>query len=143
LRDHVESNDVLYPYSSIYLAALPETGEARGLPRAQAQSLLAALERVDYPSGDLYVAVPAGKTPRRVPPEPIRGLADFGSWILIRKDGPFADRRAVLLAAEEALGDGRRRLATPFPQPLAGWFELNRAVICETLAKIGSQCGTE
>jgi len=143
LRDHVESNDVLYPYSSIYLAALPETGEARGLPRAQAQSLLAALDRVDYPSGDLYVAVPAGKAPRRAPPEPIRGLADFGSWILIRKDGPFADRRAVLLAAEEALGDGRRRLAAPFPQPLAGWFELNRAVMCETLAKLGSQCGTE
>jgi len=139
LRTNVQPNDVLYPYSSVFLAALPEAGEARGLPRAQVQSLLAALDRVDYPSGDLYVAVPTGTT--RAGPVP--GGHAFGSWLIVRKDGPFADRAAVLQAAEASLASAGAQLEAPVPAALAGWFELNRAVICESLAKLGSECGTE
>jgi Dolichyl-phosphate-mannose-protein mannosyltransferase len=143
LRENVEPDDVLYPYSSVYLAALPETGEARGLPRAQVQSLLAALDRVDYPSGDVYVAVPAGATRRFERPPPPFGGQDFGSWIILRERGPFADREGVLRAIEFGLVQGRGQLRTPLPPPLAGWFELNRAVVCESLAQLGSRCGTE
>jgi hypothetical protein len=143
LQQNVGPNDILYPYSSVFLAGLPETGEARGLPRAQVQSLLAALDRVDYPSGDLYVAVPAGTSSRAKPPRPIRGLADFGSWIIVRSDGPFANRQELLRGIEAALADGRRRLVGQLPPPLAGWFELNHAVICESLAQLDSRCGTE
>ena len=143
LRANVQPNDVLYPYSSVYLAALPEAGEARGLPRAQVQSLLAALDRIDYPSGDVYVAVPVGTSRRFERPPPLFGGRDFGSWVILRRRGPFADREEVLRAVEVGLNQGRSQLRTPLPVPLIGWFELNRAVVCETLAKLGSQCGTE
>ena len=139
LRENVQPNDVLYPYSSVFLAALPEAGEARGLPRAQVQSLLAALDRVDYPSGDLYVAVPAGTTKTG----PVTGGRDFGSWLLIRVEGPFADRAAVLAAAERSLASAQAQLEPPVPAALAGWFELNRSVLCESLVELGSGCGTE
>ncbi len=139
LRANVGENDVLYPYSSLYLAALPEAGEARGLPRAQVQSLLASLDRVDYPSGDVYVAVPVGTTGSGQ----VQGGRDFGSWLIIRVGGPLADEKAVLRAIDRSLALSEAQLQPPVPAPLAGWFELNRAVICESLAKLGSQCGTE
>jgi Dolichyl-phosphate-mannose-protein mannosyltransferase len=138
LRANVQPNDVLYPYSSVFLAALPEAGEARGLPRAQVQSLLAALDRVDYPSGDLYVAVPTGTT--KIGPVP--DGHPFGSWLLIRKEGPFADRAAVLKAAAASLTAARAKLQGPVPSDLDGWFELNGFILCESLAKLGSGCET-
>ena len=143
LRQNVGPNDILYPYSSVFLAGLPETGEARGLPRAQVQSLLAALDRVDYPSGDLYLAVPAGMSKRPIRPAPLFGGKDFGSWVILRKRGPFADREAVLRAIENGLAQGKGQLLAPLPPPLAGWFELNQGVVCESLSKLGSRCGTE
>jgi hypothetical protein len=139
LRENVVRNDVLYPFSSVFLAALPEAGQAHGLPRAQVQSLLAALDRVDYPAGDLYVAVPTGTTKAGAVP----GGHDFGSWLIVRVDGPFADRAAVLRAAERSLSLTQAQLEPPVPAALAGWFELNRSVICESLAQLGSRCGTE
>jgi hypothetical protein len=139
LREHVAPNDILYPYSSVFLAALPEAGEAHGLPRAQVQSQLAALDRVDYPAADLYVAVPVGTTKAGSVP----GGHDVGSWLIVRVDGPFGNRAAVLRAAERALGLARAQLEPPVPAALAGWFELNRSVICESLAQLGSRCGTE
>jgi hypothetical protein len=139
LRQGVRPDDVLYPYSSVFLAALPEAGEARGLPRAQKQSLLAALDRVEYPAGSLYVAVPTGTTAVGSVPE---GHA-FGSWLIVRRPGPFANREVVLSAVSDALERSRASLGGPVPAPLAGWFELNLSVVCEALAKPGSNCGTE
>ena len=31
----------------------------------------------------------------------------------------------------------------PVPEPLAGWFQLNGTVLCESLRKLGAECGTE
>jgi hypothetical protein len=103
------------------------------------QSLLAALDRIDYPSGDVYVAVPTGTTASG----PVQGGQDFGSWLFIRTGGPFDDKEGVLRAVEASLARAQAQLQPPVPAALAGWFELNRAVVCETLAKLGSQCGTE
>jgi len=136
LRANVGENDILYPYSSVYLAALPETGEARGLPRAQVQSLLASLDRLDYPTGDLYVAVPSGRTKQRNDPLP-PGYHDFGSWMIVRIPGPFADREAVLRAIAAPLDQARGELRAPLPAPLAGWFDLNRSVVCKTALSFG------
>jgi Dolichyl-phosphate-mannose-protein mannosyltransferase len=142
LRANVQPDDVLYPYSSVFLAALPEAGEARGMPRAQPQSLLAALDRVNYPAGDLYLAVPAGTTNRPDRPPFVPGMHDFGAWMIVRRGGPFADKEAILRAVYGALLDARADLAPPLPDQLAGWFELNRDVLCESLAKRGSGCET-
>jgi hypothetical protein len=67
---------------------------------------------------------------------------DFGSWLLIRIEGPFTDEEGVLRAIDRSLS-GQGRLRPPVPAALAGWFELNQAVICESLAQLGSRCGTE
>ena len=102
----------------------PETGEARGLPRAQVQSLLAALDRVDYPAGDVFVAVPVGTTEGR---GRSRNGQDFGSWLIIRDrraHSPTAE--AVLRAVDRSLAAGQAQLRPPVPAALAGWFELNR-----------------
>jgi len=138
LRENVGENDVLYPYSSVFLAALPQAGEARGLPRAQVQSLLAALDRVDYPSNDLYVAIPTGTTDVG----PIEHGRRFGSWLVVRVPGPFTDPAAVLAVTAGALDSAHSALVGPVPPPLAGWFELNRSVLCQSLAKLGSECET-
>ena len=139
LDGEVEDGDILYPYSSVFLAALPQAGEARGLPRAQVQSLLAALDRVDYPAGDLFIAVPVGTTEVG----PVEDGQDFGSWLLIRREGIFNDEESVLHALDRSLAQAESQLRPPVPEALAGWFELNTAVVCETLAKLGSRCGTE
>jgi hypothetical protein len=139
LQQEVEVNDVLYPYSSVYLAALPQTGEARGLPRAQVQSLLAALDRVEYPAGAVFVAVPVGTTDVG----PVEDGQDFGSWLLIRNEGPFDDEEELLRAVDRSLARAEARLEPPVSTVLAGWFELNQAVVCESLRKLGSRCGTE
>jgi hypothetical protein len=129
LRDNVEPNDVLYPYSSVFLAALPEAGDAHALPRGQSQSLLAALDWVDYPTGDLYVGVPVGG-------------GDFSAWTIVRVEGPLADRTAVLGEIRHALAGARSSVEEPAPA-LAAWFELNETVLCESLSALGSECGSE
>ena len=55
----------------------------------------------------------------------------------------WVHRQAVLGALDRSLAEAEAQLEPPVPAALSGWFELNRAVVCETLAKLGSQCGTE
>jgi hypothetical protein len=49
----------------------------------------------------------------------------------------------VLRALDRALAQAEAQLQPPVASVLAGWFELNQAVICESLSKLGSRCGTE
>jgi Dolichyl-phosphate-mannose-protein mannosyltransferase len=141
LRREVEPGDVLYPYSSVFLAALPQAGEAHGLPRAQKQPLLAALDRLDYPVGAVFVAVPTGTI--RVSGLEVAGARRFGSWLLVRAEGPFPTRDAVLGAAVRALAAVRPALQGPIPEPLAGWFELNLEVLCKSRATPTPECVKE
>jgi Dolichyl-phosphate-mannose-protein mannosyltransferase len=129
LRERVGEDDVLYPYSSVFLAALPEAGEARTLPRGQAQSLLAAVERLDYPVGDMFVAVPAE--------------GPLGAWTIVRAPGPFSDATGLLQRALGTLQAMRVTLPADAPEPLQGWFELNSAVLCDALSTLGSECVSE
>jgi hypothetical protein len=138
LKREIEPGDVLYPYASVYLAALPEAGEGHGLPRAQSQSLLAALDRLDYPIRAVFVAVPAGTT--RVEGLEVVGARRFGSWLLVQAKGPFSDRDAVLEAAVRALTGVRPALREPLPEPLVGWFELNLEVLCMSERTPASGC---
>jgi hypothetical protein len=137
LREQIEEGDVLYPYSSVFLAALPEAGRAHGLPRAQAQSLLEAAERVDVPARALFVAVPTG-TARITGPVPGE---DFGSWLLVEVEGPFEDEAALLRAVSDVLAEVRPSLSN-VPELLSDWFELNSEVLCDTLSTLRSECET-
>jgi hypothetical protein len=141
LRARVAEDDVLYPYSSVFLAALPEAGRARALPRGQSQSLLAAVGGLGYPVPQLFVAVPSGRTPFGEVAAPGGGeVGRFDSWLVVSRSGPFADEAALLRAVDETLAAVGRVRGTPAPEPLLGWFELNGAVLCESLSTLGAEC---
>jgi Dolichyl-phosphate-mannose-protein mannosyltransferase len=142
LKRHVRDGDVLYPYSSVFLAALPEAGRAHGLPRGQVQSLVAAAKRIDYPVRELFVAIPSGDE------FPfgnfgVIGEQVFPSWILVRRLGPFPNEVALLQDIHASLEPARAALLPTAPRPLAGWFDLNMDVICKSLRELGSECVSE
>lgn len=139
LRMRVEEGDVLYPYSSVFLAALPEAGKARGLPRGQAQSLLAAVDSLEYPVRAVWVAVPTGTTEF----SPVPGGRRFESWLLVRRGGPFANGASVLRAVSQALAAAEPTGGADVPAVLRGWFDLNGDVLCESLRDLGSECVTQ
>jgi hypothetical protein len=143
LRTEIRAVDVLYPYSSVYLASLPEAGEAHGLPRGQSQSLLAALDRLDYPVGAVFVAVPTGSTLVAREEVGLRDARFYRSWLIVRSPGPFDSRDAVLQAAARVLARVRPALREPVPEPLAGWFDLNLEVLCKSLRTSASECVKE
>jgi Dolichyl-phosphate-mannose-protein mannosyltransferase len=140
LRARITSVDLLYPYSSVFLAALPEAGEATSLPRAQTTTLLDSLRRIDYPAARVFVAVPIGTT--GVSPVPLRGytVGRFPRWLLVEVRGEFNDSAAVLRSTEKALAASRDALRPPIPSALAGWFDLNLEVLCKSLRELGSEC---
>lgn len=141
LQDHVREGDVLYPYSSVFLAALPQAGDAVGLPRGQAQSLLAAVDRLDYPVRELYVAIPKGDA--RFGDFTVSGLQEYPSWLLVRRIGPFSDEVALLQEIYGSLEPAHAALDPSSAPPLAGWFDLNTEVICKSLRELGSECVSE
>jgi hypothetical protein len=141
LRARAGERDVLYPYSSVFLAALPEAGRAHGLPRGQSQSLLAALGRLDYPVRQIFVAVPKGTAD--FGSADVIGQIPFESWLLVRRMGPFGDEAAVLEAIRTPLAELRADAVEPLPTPLAAWFGLNESVLCKSLSETAAGCGTQ
>ncbi|MFL5945280.1 MAG: hypothetical protein ACJ74D_04690 [Gaiellaceae bacterium] len=72
LRARVAEGDALYPYSPVFLAALPEASVAHALPR-EPVALARALERAPE-TARTFVALPTGRT-----------------WRLLEVRGPFAN----------------------------------------------------
>ncbi|HEY3106891.1 MAG TPA: glycosyltransferase family 39 protein [Gaiellaceae bacterium] len=141
LQARITSVDLLYPYSSVFLAALPQAGDAVSLPRAQTGTLLDTLNRVEYPRARIFVAVPIGTTQVDVTGLQRYTLGRFPRWLLIEVRGEFNDRTAVLHATERALAAAQAGLRPPVPTALAGWFDLNLEVLCKSLHELGSECG--
>ena len=143
LRANVQPGDVLYPYSSVYLAGLPATGKATALPRAQARPLLDALDRVDFPAGTLYVAVPLGSARADLSSFGDGLVAHpFGVWLIVEAQGPFPDEASVLRAAERALRISGKGLSGEVPEPLRSYLALDRRVVCAALSTLDAECGT-
>jgi hypothetical protein len=143
LPSAIRPGDVLYPYASVFLAALPQAGEATALPRAQTSTLLDTLARLDYPVDALFVAVPTGPTQVRREEIPFRDTRFYRSWVVIRVPGPLEGRVAVLQKARKALIEVRAALTLPLPAALAGWFDLNLDVLCKSLSEMAAGCGTQ
>jgi mannosyltransferase len=143
LRERVATADLLYPYSSVFLAALPEAGRATSLPRAQTGPLLDSLARVEYPVARVFVAVPIGTTDVRLRPPLGFRAQRFPRWLLIESRGEFTNEPAVLRAIHDALVAAQDGLQPPVPTALAGWFDLNTDVICESLRELDSECVSE
>ena len=145
LRSAVDAGDVLYPYASVYLAGLPETGDALTLPRAQAEPIVSALDGAEFPVRELFVAVPApgirleaGALRTRLGPR--FAVRRFDVWIVVRARGPLRDRAAVLQASVRVLS-AAREVAEGSPRaPTRSYFGFNRRILCEALASLGRRC---
>lgn len=137
-RANVRAGDVLFPYSPVFLAALPEAGDALSLPYGQAKLLRRTLRRADWPVPGVIVAVPlvgAEVGDRRIA---VRSRSYTSpDWYLLRIAGPFADERALLTAASEAFGAvDRSALRRDFH--LDAYLERNRRVLSEALESADS-----
>jgi hypothetical protein len=108
-------DDLLLPYSAVFLASLPRLRGALALPHAPGDEILAALEHAHEPIGSVYVAVP---TPR---------------WSVLVADGPFTKAEALAAAA--------RRLheyeETPGLEEWLAWIEPG---LCEALRELEEPC---
>ena len=145
LRETVGEHDVLFPYSAVFLAALPETAKALSLPRAQPAQLRRALEHARYPVRAVVVAVPSGDlrfaeevAARRLGPKV--AMRPFERWLLVRAEGPFADADGVLRAVARVLAATRAAAVGPMPAALAGYLRLSRAVVCRALRTPEASC---
>jgi hypothetical protein len=107
--------DVLVPYSTVFLAALPDVDGALGLPHAPGDQIVRALAHAKEPIGTVHVAIPT---------EP---------WTVLRLDGPF-DKPAALSAAAAALAEAEH---TP---RLRKWFAWIEPGLCEALRELDRRC---
>jgi hypothetical protein len=141
----LQEGDVLYPYSAVFLAGLPATGEAHTLPYSQRTLILRSLERIETPVGRIVVSVPVGSASLD-----LAGLEErlgsrfearpFGGWLLLEGKGPFADDRIVLVAIYHALAAARDSVASSRFE-LGWYFRVTLATLCGAVhSEYGDRC---
>ncbi|HET9213154.1 MAG TPA: glycosyltransferase family 39 protein, partial [Gaiellaceae bacterium] len=145
LNETVGAGDVLYPYSPVYWAGLPATGEANVLPYSQRELILRSAERIQPPVGRVVVSVPVGDA--RLDLEGLEeALGDgfsahpFGGWMLVEGMGPYPDERVVLLAVSHALRSSRDAI-TGASNALSWYFNVTLAALCGSVReRWGDSC---
>lgn len=145
LEREVRPDDVLFPYSVVYLAALPATRHATTLPYAQTETVLRALDRVRTPARRLFVSVPVGQG--RVDFGRLEALVGdrfhpvrLGPWLIVRGGGPYRDGHAVLLATYTALAAVRSSMPGPLTNQLDWYYRTTLSVLCGSLRTFGERC---
>jgi mannosyltransferase len=144
LRRTVEAEDVLYPYSPVFLGALDVTRRAHTLPYSQTSLVLRSLERIDSPVERIIVSVPVGdalldldqlreRLGSRFEPHP------FGPWLLIEGRGPFFDDHTVLVAIYHALASARSSILAPKDE-LTWYFRVTLSSLCGSVRAYGDSC---
>jgi hypothetical protein len=84
LAERIEPGDVMYPYSAVFLAALPDAAKARGFPRERVALARIAERTHDVPK--VFVALPEGN-----------------AWHILERAGPFATGAEALAAIVDLL----------------------------------------
>lgn len=142
VEERAGEGDVFYPYSQVYLAALPAAREALPVPANAFTPKV--LRHAELPVGALFVAVESSGA--RVDEATLRGSLDpsfefrrFRHWLLIRAEGPFMDERDVLMAAERAALAARDAM-TNVPARLERLLSGTVGAPCTTLRSLGEQC---
>jgi hypothetical protein len=138
LRETVRKGDLLYPFSSVFLAGLPATGDAVTLPYSQTTLLESAIERVGGAAGAVVVAVPTGEAA-----VDIEGLeAGLGEgfevsaspgWLLVRAEGPFADPVDALAPTAAVLNGVLENVDVDRYQELRFYVERALRTACQAL----------
>jgi 4-amino-4-deoxy-L-arabinose transferase-like glycosyltransferase len=108
VRRRARQGDVLFPYSPLFLAALPEAARATTLPPVEASVIRRAIDRVPREPGALFVAVPSdyfidGRRVSKALGPGVDVRAYPGGWLVIRVGGPFSSPRTVLSEAAHVL----------------------------------------
>jgi Dolichyl-phosphate-mannose-protein mannosyltransferase len=109
------ADDLLVPYSTVFLAALPDGVDALALPHAPGDEIVRALEHAEAPIQAVHVAIPTKP------------------WTITRIDGPF-DKPGALAAAADVLADAEH---TP---RLRKWFAWIEPGLCEALRELDRPC---
>ena len=136
LATQLGSGDVLYPYSPVFLAALPAAKEARAYSR-EPVALARAVKRTGATRA-VFMSIPLRK--------PVNGDAlqragvrfrAFPSWLILESRGPFPNGTAALETAVELL-----RTATPLvTEPIArAYLEQLQGAACVALGRLRSGC---
>jgi len=134
LSAHVSPGDVLYPYSPVSLAALPEAAAARSYSREPV-----ALERMLQRTGEVgsvFVSLPL---PGGIAPAIVQALRrsgvdahELGSWLILRDRGPFRSGREALASTARMLQEAGPPIAGT---PVAHAYLLQlRGTACRTLS---------
>jgi hypothetical protein len=84
LAARIERGDVMYPYSPVFLAALPDAAKARGFPRERVA--LARIAKRTHNVPKVFVALP-----------------QRGAWRILARAGPFATGADALAAIVDLL----------------------------------------
>jgi hypothetical protein len=140
VSERVTERDVLYPYSPVYFAALPETRDATILTsRGRGDIIKQGLERVEMPVRAVFVAAPVGALPvdrgrMREFLGPDDAVAAFGPWVVVEARGPFATDGELLRAAADAVV--AIRAGTGWREPDFTWFE----PLCLGLQALEASC---
>ena len=145
LNDTVGAGDVLYPYSAVYWAGLPATGEANVLPYSQRELILRAAERIEPPVGRVVVSIPLGdaRLDREQLDEALGSgyvVHPFDGWLLVEGVGSYPDERVVLLAVSHALRSSRDAI-TGASGELGWYFSVTLAALCGSVReRWGDSC---
>jgi hypothetical protein len=134
LNENVEEGDVLYPYSAVYWAGLPATGDAEVLPYSQRELILRAVDRIEPPVGRVVVSVPLGDGSldrERLDELLGEGFAvhEFGGWVLVEGTGSYEEQRDVLLVITHALRSARDSIDDK-SSALGWYFNVTLATLC-------------
>ncbi len=145
LRATVQEGDLLFPFSSVFLAGLPATGDATSLPYSQTTLLERAVDRLDGPAGAVVVAVPVGEAAvdlDRLEAELGEGLDAevFPGWLLVRAEGPFAEPAGALAATATVLAASLEAVDVDRYPELRFYVERGLRSTCQTLASLGETC---
>jgi Dolichyl-phosphate-mannose-protein mannosyltransferase len=142
LGKHVARGDVLYPYSPVFLAALPRVAQARGYSREPVA--LARAVRRTHKVPAVFISLPLRQ------PIGDDALAElhrsrvvthaFQSWLIVEVRGPYPNGRSALAATASVLGRASPLVAPSAPKADAFLQQL-RAAACEALVRLRASCG--
>jgi hypothetical protein len=136
LDSKLSSGDVLYPYSPVFLAALPTAAEARGFSREPVALARAAKRTRTVPA--VFVSIPLQEPVHRRALRKARlTFHEFPSWLILETRGPFADGTTALQSTAQLL----ERAAPAIVQPAArAYLNQIRGTACTALSRLGSAC---
>jgi hypothetical protein len=148
LGTQLAPGDAIFPYSPVFLAALPSSGAVDGYPREPVALARALARRHRVRTVFVSLPLPSGismATARGLRTRGIDALA-FPRWLILRDRGPFRDGRGALSSVADTLGRAGP-LLTRTPRTHAFLLQLRGAACaalggCQAVAASSSTDGT-